>query len=84
MIIRLEKIDHAKRQRRFYALSVVPTLFGEWALVREWGRIGAHGGQRKEEWHVSEAVALAECERIKRQKERKGYITRPEQLSLPL
>lgn len=25
---------------RFYAFTIQPTLFGEWALVREWGRIG--------------------------------------------
>ncbi|MEM1364057.1 MAG: WGR domain-containing protein, partial [Pseudomonadota bacterium] len=33
-------------KRRFYALSVQRTLFGEWALVREWGRIGVGGRLR--------------------------------------
>jgi hypothetical protein len=26
---------------RFYALAIEPTLFGDMALVREWGRIGS-------------------------------------------
>lgn len=34
-------IDPASKKRRFYALSVQRTLFGEWALVREWGRMAA-------------------------------------------
>jgi hypothetical protein len=34
--VRLEKINHIKRQRRFYLLGVMRTLFGEWCLVREW------------------------------------------------
>lgn len=46
MFVRLEKICPEKRQRRFYAMSVARTLFGEWCLVREWGRIGTAGGQR--------------------------------------
>jgi predicted DNA-binding WGR domain protein len=36
---------------RFYKLDVQPTLFGEWALVREWGRIGRAGTVRVETHH---------------------------------
>lgn len=36
----LRRIDRARNMARFYALGVEPTLFGEFALVREWGRIG--------------------------------------------
>lgn len=39
----LERIDHARNMARYYRLSVVKTLFGEWAMVREWGRIGRRG-----------------------------------------
>lgn len=49
----LRKIDPAKNMRRFYRLSVEPTLFGDFALVREWGRIGAKRGRVKEDWHAS-------------------------------
>ena len=40
MIAYLEKVEPKQRMLRFYSLHVAPTLFGEWALVREWGRIG--------------------------------------------
>jgi predicted DNA-binding WGR domain protein len=36
----LEKYDEEKNQHRYYMLSVQPTLFGGWSLVRSWGRIG--------------------------------------------
>jgi predicted DNA-binding WGR domain protein len=31
---------------RFYKLDIQPTLFGDWSLVREWGRIGRAGTVR--------------------------------------
>jgi predicted DNA-binding WGR domain protein len=39
-VIVLTRIDAARNMRRFYAVDVTRTLFGEWQLVREWGRIG--------------------------------------------
>ena len=36
----LVHIDADKNMARFYKLVVQPTLFGEWSLVREWGRMG--------------------------------------------
>ena len=38
--IYLEKRVPARNQHRFYTITVTRTLFGSWALVREWGRIG--------------------------------------------
>ena len=35
----LRRIDPDRNMARFYTMSVQPTLFGEWALLREWGRI---------------------------------------------
>ena len=46
------KIDPAKTMRRFYRLSVEPTLFGDFALVREWGRVGAKAGRTQEDRHA--------------------------------
>lgn len=37
----LERVDAKQNTARYYVLSVEPTLFGDTALVREWGRIGA-------------------------------------------
>ena len=41
--VRLEKCVPEKNQQRFYLLRLAPTLFGEWSLIREWGRIGQQG-----------------------------------------
>jgi predicted DNA-binding WGR domain protein len=63
--------------RRFYRLSVEPTLFGGYALVREWGRIGARHGRFKEDWHGSESdAANAFAEALKRRLVR-GYAPEP-------
>ncbi|WP_198647112.1 WGR domain-containing protein [Pannonibacter carbonis] len=57
---------------RFYRLDVQPDLFGQWSLVREWGRIGS-GGQVRVTPYPSESRALAAQEALAIQKERRGY-----------
>jgi predicted DNA-binding WGR domain protein len=42
-VIKLTRSDPSKNMHRFYALQLAPTLFGEWVLVAEWGRIGSSG-----------------------------------------
>ena len=84
MNIRLEKILPAKNQYRFYSVSIMQTLFGEWALIKEWGRIGSKGGQCRTEWHSSADNAENALLRIKARKEKRGYVVRPIQLLLPL
>ena len=39
----LRLIDPDWNMARFYAMSLQPTLFGAWALLLEWGRIGSTG-----------------------------------------
>lgn len=46
--VRLQRIDPAKNKRRFYVMKIQPNLFGEWELVREWGRIGAGDRVRRD------------------------------------
>lgn len=41
--IRLTRNDPALNVQRFYRVSLEPTLFGEWALRRHWGRIDTQG-----------------------------------------
>ena len=62
----LEKIDPARKMSRFYAICVTPTLFGQWAVVREWGAV-------RENWLKSESEASAAGTKLRRQKERRGY-----------
>lgn len=79
MQVRLEKINPFKRQHRFYALSRGRTLFGEWCLIRKWGRIGSSGGQAKVEYLGSEGEAELALAKIKTVKNRRGYATIPVQ-----
>jgi len=84
MYLRLEKIDPARNYRRWYVLSVQPTLFGEWALIREWGRIGNNGGESDSALYPSELDAVSACNAVKATKIRRGYVAQAEQLDLPL
>jgi predicted DNA-binding WGR domain protein len=70
--VRLEKRVPEKNQLRFYRLLLAPTLFGEWSLVREWGRIG-HPGTVRINSYPTEAQAAAIFARKAREKKRRGY-----------
>jgi len=41
------RFDPKRNPHRFYRLSLVATLFGERACVREWGRIGGRDQVRR-------------------------------------
>lgn len=68
----LERVDADRNLARFYALRIEPTLFGDWALICRWGRIGARGQQQEQWWstHGEAARALASHQAAK---ERRGY-----------
>jgi len=72
----LEKRIPALNQKRFYTITVTPTLFGPWALVREWGRIGPPGTVR-ETGFASEHAAVTASPSLRRRKERRGYALVP-------
>ena len=77
----LEKRDPTKNLARFYSLIVLPNLFGQWSLQREWGRIGQAGKVRTLHFPSQEDAmrALLKLETVKK---RRGYWMRPEQLEL--
>ena len=58
--------------RRFYELSLQPTLFGEVSLVRRWGRIGT-SGQRLISTFSREEEAARAFTRLMAAKMRRGY-----------
>lgn len=68
----LQRIERPN-MRRFYTMQVQPNLFGGFAVVREWGRIG-QSGTVAETIFLTEAEALDAVERQRRVKERRGYI----------
>src|SRR3954465_1494627 len=43
-----QRIDETRNMARYYTLSIEPTLFGELAVMRSWGRIGKAGGEKSE------------------------------------
>lgn len=70
----LERIDGARNMARYYRLSVAETLFGEWVMIREWGRIGRRGQSRE---HCCGSADEA-CELVKThtmQRLKRGYRT---------
>jgi predicted DNA-binding WGR domain protein len=60
----LEKQDPATQQRWFCALSVQPTLFGDWSLIRESGRLGAPSQVEVERYASQEAAEAAFAQRV--------------------
>lgn len=57
---------------RCYTLSIQPTLFGEIAVMRCWGRIGKAGGE-KSELFCTEEQAISHFLDIARRKRKRGY-----------
>jgi predicted DNA-binding WGR domain protein len=70
--VHLRRIDPTQNMRRFYVLSIQPTLFGGASLIRNWGRIGANGQSMVETFDepVDADRALL---RLERKKRRRGY-----------
>ncbi len=64
-----------QNMHRFYQLFVTPGLFGDWSLVREWGRVGSPGTVRKD-WFDTEAEAQRAKDTLSAAKQKKGYQTK--------
>lgn len=77
----LEKRQPAKNVARFYRMYVMPNLFGEWTLYREWGRIG-QGGQVRMDWFADENHAVAALITLETAKRKRGYWVEPQQLAI--
>jgi predicted DNA-binding WGR domain protein len=71
----LERIDEEKNMARYYVLSIEQTLFGEPALIREWGRIGSSGRHRIDV-HGAEEEAREALGAWLARKLRRGYVPR--------
>ena len=71
-MITLRRINPARNERRFYALSVERDLLGETVLVRAWGRIGT-AGRVAIEAHPNEDAATQAMQKAIGLKARRGY-----------
>ena len=70
--VALRRFDPAKNLARFYGVAVQPTLFGQWAVVRRWGRINTDG-RRAETWFEELPAAVACAEAFTSAKRKRGY-----------
>jgi predicted DNA-binding WGR domain protein len=68
----LYRIDTSKRMHRYYRMDVQPDLFGQWCLMREWGRIGSNGQTRSIPFPTPQEAKAALYQQ-RRAKERRGY-----------
>lgn len=75
--IHLLHIDARHNMQRFYTLSLQPTLFGNIALMRQWGRIGTKG-QMKMQTFDGQSAAKAALKKLQAQKIRRGYNQLPD------
>ena len=66
------QIPDANRHR-FYLLRTLPTLFGDWILLREWGRIGSPGRVRCDR-HETEDEAMSALIKLAHRTYRRGYV----------
>lgn len=69
----LYRIDQATNMYRYYRMYVQHDLFGQWCLMREWGRIGSSGQARSAPFPTAEE-AHAALDNQRRVKERRGYV----------
>lgn len=68
----LTRTEPEANLHRFYRMEILPGLFGDWALVREWGRIG-RSGQIRTDWFESEAEAKDARFDLHMAKAKRGY-----------
>jgi predicted DNA-binding WGR domain protein len=68
----LERRDPARNMARYYVLSLEPSLFGDTALVRQWGR----SGRQRIDLFRQRAHAVETLEAWFARKRRRGYVAR--------
>jgi predicted DNA-binding WGR domain protein len=62
----LTRIDPTRNMDRFYIVAITPTLFGAWAVLREWGHRGSPGTMRLDSYQLRDEAETAERRTIKR------------------
>jgi predicted DNA-binding WGR domain protein len=67
------KVEPEQDVYRWYAVTWGPTLFGTWAVVCAWGRIGTDWSQRQVREFDGEEGAVTEAEALILQRLRRGY-----------
>ena len=68
----LHRVDHSRNMARFYVMSISPSLFGDAALVRSWGRMAKKGAFKIKLYHSYGEAEVARA-KIIAQKLARGY-----------
>ena len=68
----LTRMTQSSNLRRCYRLEIVRGLFGDWGLVRNWGRIGS-SGQVRTDWFGTEIEAKDARFKLHMAKAKRGY-----------
>jgi predicted DNA-binding WGR domain protein len=68
----LRRHEPTRNVSRYYVLAIEPSLYGDAALVRAWGRIGSLGRQRLDLYATADAAGEA-LELWLARKKRRGY-----------
>jgi predicted DNA-binding WGR domain protein len=71
--ILFRRIDARRNMARFYILSLEPTLFGEVAVLRHWGRMGTRGRQASS-LHATMTEARRAFDRQVARRLQRGYV----------
>ncbi|MGI0119716.1 WGR domain-containing protein [Zooshikella sp. RANM57] len=71
-MILLHKIDQQRNENKYYSLHIQPDLFGQWALMRYWGRIGKNGQLKIDTFSTLEEAQQLFND-LKKNKIKKGY-----------
>ena len=69
----LTRIDRGANLYRYYRMEIVPGLFGDWGLVREWGRIG-RGSQTRTDWFGTETEAQNARIELHTERAKRSYV----------
>jgi len=67
------KVDPEQSKHRWYAIAWGPTLFGNWAVVRSWGRMGTNWVRCKSEVFEDDDAACIEAEAQVKRRLSRGY-----------
>ena len=73
--VHLVRIDQSRNMARFYQLLVEPSLFGDYSVVRNWGRLGTRGQSRIALFRDQKS-ALQHFLEVAKEKKGRGYFPR--------
>ncbi|TMV93969.1 WGR domain-containing protein [Thioclava sp. BHET1] len=69
----LNLILHTPNAGRFYRVEISDNLFGEYTVLREWGRHGCAGSQCLR-WFSNLRDAVTAAESARRRAQKRGYL----------